>query len=282
MSMSESGVEAPPQPGTHPDVPQPQSPFGETSFAAAAPTEETLASPPAHSPATLAPRAASVTAEQFVREAMGIIDAARPMPLSTSVMINRDEVMTLLESALAAVPDETRQARWLLRERDEVLAQARVDANLVIDEARSRVAQMVQRTEVVRTAERRARQLLDDARIQTRRRRHEVDEYCERQLAQFAGAVDQVQIAVQAARRKLGRRVALPVAPTPPSGPSAQHGGAAAPDAASRATGPGPDTHPLDARPPDMRPSGTRPSDAWPPETRPPETRPVVFDQDQA
>ncbi|WP_419946891.1 hypothetical protein [Candidatus Poriferisodalis sp.] len=207
MSMSEGGIDAPPQSYANPGA-APAAPSFDTR---AAPTEETAAPPGSRHPGALAPRPPSVTAEQFIREAMEIIDAARPMPLSTSVMINRDEVMTLLESALAAVPDETRQARWLLRERDEVLAQARVDANMVIDEARGRVAQMVQRTEVVRSAERRARQLLDDAQIQTRRRRHEVDEYCERQLAQFAGAVDQVQIAVQAAQRKLGKRVATPV-----------------------------------------------------------------------
>lgn len=256
MSMSEGAVEAPPQSGAHLGVPQPQSPFGQSSFEAATPTEETPTSPHTRGPAALAPRPASVTAEQFIREAMEIIDAARPMPLSTSVMINRDEVMTLLESALAAVPDETRQARWLLRERDEVLAQARVDANLVIDEARSRVAQMMQRTEVVRTAERRARQLLDDAQIQTRRRRHEVDEYCERQLAQFASAVDQIQIAVQAARRKLSKRAASPVASASPSVPPEQHGEDAAGTRIRGPSGRGRDTRPLD-------------------------THPVVFDQDQ-
>lgn len=241
MSMSEGGVDAPPQPYAHPGVASADPTFDTH----AAPTEETA--PPAASghPRTMAPRPPSVTAEQFIREAMEIIDAARPMPLSTSVMINRDEVMTLLESALAAVPDETRQARWLLRERDEVLAQARVDANLVIDEARSRVAQMVQRTEVVRTAERRARQLLDDAQIQTRRRRHEVDEYCERQLAQFASAVDQVQIAVQAARRKLGKRVATPIAPAPSGASPASTAGFENDDGAPQSLGGGPDTDPV-------------------------------------
>ena len=251
MSTSEGGIDAPPQPFAHPGV-APSAPSAPSFDAHAPPTEETAASPESRHPGTMAPRRPSITAEQFIREAMEIIDAARPMPLSTSVMINRDEVMTLLESALAAVPDETRQARWLLRERDEVLARARVDANLVIDEARSRVAQMVQRTEVVRSAERRARQLLDDAQIQSRRRRHEVDEYCERKLAQFASAVDQVQIAVQAARRKLGKRAATPIAPaatgTSPAVTAEAEIGAGDPQSAR---------------------SG-------------PDTAPVVFDQDQA
>ncbi len=234
MSTSDSDLQAPLQP----HQPQLYPPLG----AHVAPTEEhsheVVAPPMGGGARTMAPRAPSVTAEEFIREAMDIIGTARPMPLSTSVMINRDEVMTLLESALAAVPDETRQARWLLRERDEVLAQARVDANLVIDEARGRVAQMVQRTEVVRSAERRARQLLDDAQIQTRRRRHEVDEYCERQLAQFASAVDQVQIAVQAARRKLGKRVATPIAPTSPGASTARMRAPSATDDADQHTHP--------------------------------------------
>lgn len=251
MSTSEGGVDAPPQPYAHPGV-APSTPSAPSFDAHGPPTEEAAAPPESRHPGTMAPRRPSVTAEQFIREAMEIIDAARPMPLSTSVMINRDEVTTLLESALAAVPDETRQARWLLRERDEVLAQARVDANMVIDEARSRVAQMVQRTEVVRSAERRARQLLDDAQIQSRRRRHEVDEYCERQLAQFAGAVDQIQIAVQAARRKLGKRVATPIAPAAPSGEPAVTADAE-----------------IDTGDPQSARSG-------------PDTDPVVFDQDQA
>ncbi len=241
MSMSEGGVDAPPQSYAHPGVSQPEPSFDMH----AAPTEETDVSAASRQPGALAPRRPSVTAEQFIREAMEIIDAARPMPLSTSVMINRDEVMTLLESALAAVPDETRQARWLLRERDEVLAQARVDANMVIDEARSRVAQMVQRTEVVRSAERRARQLLDDAQIQTRRRRHEVDEYCERQLAQFASAVDQIQIAVQAARRKLGKRVATPIAPAAPGVSPAATAESEIDTGDSQSARSGPDTDPV-------------------------------------
>ena len=45
------------------------------------------------------------------------------MPLSASVMINRDEVLELLEDAIERLPDELRAARWLLKEREEFLAQ---------------------------------------------------------------------------------------------------------------------------------------------------------------
>ena len=91
----------------------------------------------------------------------------------------------------------------MLRERDEVLLKAQRDAELVIEEARARVAQMVQKTEVARAAESKARQVVENAEAQARRRRHEVDDYCDQRLAQFDAALERIHQTVNAAREKL-------------------------------------------------------------------------------
>ena len=142
-------------------------------------------------------------AEALIRRAVGIISSARPMPLSTSVMISRDEIVELLEEAVDGLPEECREARWVLRERDEVLAKARSDADLIIEEARARVAQMVQKTEVARAAEHKARQVVETAETQARRRRNEVDDYCDQRLEQFDAALERIHQTVNAAREKL-------------------------------------------------------------------------------
>lgn len=162
--------------------------------------------------------------EALVRRVMDVINAARAMPLSTSVMVSRDEIIELLEAALLELPDEVREARWLLKEREDLLAKARIDAGLVIEEARTRVAQMVQRTEVVRSAERKARQMVEQARSQARRRRHEVDDYCEQRLEQFASGLEKVQSAVADARGRLQPTMPVrepdpSIEPEDPSGP---------------------------------------------------------------
>ena len=59
--------------------------------------------------------------ETLLRRVNDIISGAKSMPLSSSVMISRDEVLELLEEAITRLPDELRQARWLLREREEFL-----------------------------------------------------------------------------------------------------------------------------------------------------------------
>src|SRR5207244_5632245 len=88
--------------------------------------------------------------EALFRRGAEIISGARPMPLSASVMINREEVLELLEEAIERLPDELRAARWLLKEREEFLAKTRRDADDILDQARARAERMVQRTEVVK------------------------------------------------------------------------------------------------------------------------------------
>ncbi|MGH9134560.1 MAG: hypothetical protein ACRDZZ_11520, partial [Ilumatobacteraceae bacterium] len=58
-------------------------------------------------------------AETLLRRAVDIVATAPTMPLSSSPRIDRDEIIELLEEALARLPDELRQARWMLKERQE-------------------------------------------------------------------------------------------------------------------------------------------------------------------
>jgi hypothetical protein len=142
-------------------------------------------------------------AEQLLRRVAELIAAARPMPLSSSVMINKDEVLELLEEAIARLPDELRAARWLLKEREEFLAKVRREGDDILDQARGRAERMVQRTEVVKAADQRARQVLERAEDQARRLRLESEDYCDQRLASFEIVLERTLKTVAAGRAKL-------------------------------------------------------------------------------
>lgn len=141
--------------------------------------------------------------ELLLRRVSEMISGARPMPLSASVMINKEEVLELLDEALERLPDELRAARWLLKERDEFLAKTRRDADDILDEARARAERMVQRTEVVKAAELRARQTIDAADDEARRLRLECEDYCDQKLASFEIVLERTLKTVSAGRSKL-------------------------------------------------------------------------------
>jgi hypothetical protein len=146
---------------------------------------------------------ANVDAEQLFRRVLELVGTARPMPLSSSVMINRDEVVELLEEALDRMPDELRAARWLLKEREEFLAKVRREGDDILDQARARAERMVQRTEVVKAAEARARQVVEKAEDQARRMRLECEDFCDQKLASFEIVLERTQKVVAAGRAKL-------------------------------------------------------------------------------
>lgn len=194
------------QPGLKPRQAPPQAP---ARVAPAPPQQPLVAQPapglqPPEQVAPVAPIGPTVDSiEELLHHLHAIVVAARTVPLGTSVMIHQGEVLEVIERALAAVPTEMKEARWVLKERDEVLAKAQSDANVLLDEARNRVAQMVQRSEVARAAERRARQVTDDAEAHARKRRHLVDDYCEERLEQFDEALSQIHSQVQSVRNAL-------------------------------------------------------------------------------
>ena len=141
--------------------------------------------------------------EQLLRRVVDLIEGAPGLPMSASVRINKEEILELLDDAVARLPDELRAARWLLKERDEFLAKTRRDGEEIISDAKARVAHMVQRTEVVKTAESRARKVTEDAEAEARRMHHEVEDYCDQKLASFEIVLERITRAVGAGRQKL-------------------------------------------------------------------------------
>jgi hypothetical protein len=148
------------------------------------------------------PHAAPET-EALLNRVAELLENARPMPLSTSSMINKEEVLELLDEAIDRLPDELRAARWLLKEREEFLAKVRREGDDILDQARARAERMVQRTEVVKAAEQRARQIIDAAESEARRLRHEVEDFCDQKLAGFEIVLDRTLTMVHAGREKL-------------------------------------------------------------------------------
>jgi vacuolar-type H+-ATPase subunit H len=141
--------------------------------------------------------------EGVLDELIDIVSTAKSVPLSSSVMVTRDEVLELLETARDEFPEELRRARRLLKDRDEVVASARREAAEIIEDARVHAERMVQRTEIVRQAEHRAVRLVEDAEAEGRRLRHEAEDYIDQKLAGFEIVLDRTMKTVRSGRERL-------------------------------------------------------------------------------
>ena len=153
--------------------------------------------------------------ETILRELRDIVDTARTMPMSASVLVNREETLEIVDDALHSLPEELRHARWLLKEREEYLAQARRDAEDIVEAARVQAERMVERTEVAREARRVAQQVISHAEADSRRLRHEAEDYIDQKLASFEVVLERTMQTVQRGREQL-QAVVGPMPPDPP------------------------------------------------------------------
>jgi cell division septum initiation protein DivIVA len=152
---------------------------------------------------TIAGQETTEDLEQLLDELIATVEHAKSMPLSSSAIIGRDEVLALLESARSVLPSELQRARRILQDREALLLAADREALEVLDEARAQAAHLVQRTEIVRQARHEAERLVVEAEAESRRIRHEAEDYVDRKLAAFEIVLDRTIRTVQSGRERL-------------------------------------------------------------------------------
>jgi F0F1-type ATP synthase membrane subunit b/b' len=154
--------------------------------------------------------AEAATLEALLGELRDLVDTARTMPMSASVLVNRDDTLALLDEALRAFPAELRHARWLLKERQEYLDSARREADGLLESARVQAERMVERSDIVREARHTAQEVLADAEAEARRLHHQAEDYVDQRLAALETLLDKTITGVRKGRERL--QVDLPQA----------------------------------------------------------------------
>ena len=149
--------------------------------------------------------------EVLLRRVLDLVNSAPKMPLSSTVRLEKDEVVEMLEEAISRLPEEMRQARWLLKERQEYLAKVQREGDEILSAARERAERIVQRTELVREAQRVASRTMEHANDEARRLKHEAEDYVDQKLASFEIVLERITKTVVGGRQKLR------VAPLPES-----------------------------------------------------------------
>ena len=122
-----------------------------------------------------------------------LITAAKSMPLSSSVLVNREEVLELVQEMREALPEEIKQARWVVKDREQLLAKARRDAEDIVQQALQEQARLVSREEVVQESMREAERIVAEAREQGRQLRLEAEDYMDQKLAAFEAQMTRTQ-----------------------------------------------------------------------------------------
>ena len=136
--------------------------------------------------------------EEMVRE-------AKSMPLSSSALLNRDEVLEMLAEMQESLPEEIKQARWIVKDREELLGKARQDAERIVEQAREDQLRMARKEDIVHRAEEEADRIVAEAEQQAIDARAEAESYVDARLAQFEIALRRILEEAQSTTRALAK-----------------------------------------------------------------------------
>lgn len=120
-----------------------------------------------------------------LEELQVLIEEAKTVPLSSSAVVNREEILDLLAHLKQEIPDEVRQARWMSRDRAELLERARKEAQRIVAEAQEQRDRLLSRTQIVHAANREGERIVDEATDRAAKIRLEAEDYVDQKLAAF-------------------------------------------------------------------------------------------------
>ena len=136
--------------------------------------------------------------EEMVRE-------AKSMPLSSSALLNRDEVLEMLQEMQETLPEEIKQARWIVKDREELLGKARHEAERIVEQAHDDQLRMARKEDIVQRAKEEVDRILAVAEQQALDARGEAERYVDAKLAKFEIALRRILEESQTASRALAK-----------------------------------------------------------------------------
>ena len=135
-----------------------------------------------------------------------LVHNAKPVPLTDQVRVDKEEIYDILDQMRATIPEEIKQARWIVKERQEMLAEAKREQDRLLQEAREQAVRAASPTALVPLAARPAQEIIDEARRNAREMRLEMEDWADGMLATLETNLDKFLVAVRRGRERLHER----------------------------------------------------------------------------
>ncbi|MBS4959853.1 MAG: ATPase [Clostridiales bacterium] len=112
-----------------------------------------------------------------------IIDQSRRMPLSNKITIEKEEILEIITEIRLRLPNDLKQARWIIQERSKILMDAQKEIEEREKSAEDHMRRMVDESEVTKRALDQAADIVEKSKEASREMRRGANEYADQVLA---------------------------------------------------------------------------------------------------
>ncbi len=150
-----------------------------------------------------------------------VVADAKSVPMSASCMVNRAELLGLIDEAVASLGSDLEDANRVVSESEQTVALAQLEADRILQDAREQADRLLVDHELVVAARDQGLRIKEEAKQEATALSREVDAFIESRLAEFEANLQRTQSTVTTMRQRLSERAGLDesdVEPLPPMG----------------------------------------------------------------
>jgi hypothetical protein len=139
---------------------------------------------------------------EIIDKIEALLDKSKKVPFTSNIMISENEIYEMLDELRNVLPEEFRQARWIVKEREGMIEESKRQSERIVREAKERSEMLVNETEILKNASRKAENLLSIAEAKSRTIRLEAEDYADEKLAGLEAALHRILAAIEKGREQ--------------------------------------------------------------------------------
>jgi len=92
-----------------------------------------------------------------------IVDTASKVPITGKVLVNKKEIINILDQIVAQLPDELKKAQWVVSEKDKIISDALKEAEKIRQKNVEQIMKDIQSHDISKEAKKQADKIIADA-----------------------------------------------------------------------------------------------------------------------
>ena len=131
-----------------------------------------------------------------------LISKSKKIPFSSNFIINENEIFEILDELRSVLPEEFKQARWIVRERENMLEEAKRQAGKMLMEAEDKAKVLLSEHEIMKNAVKKSEEIISITEAKARTIRLEAEDYADEKLASIEAVLYKILSAVEKGREQ--------------------------------------------------------------------------------
>lgn len=132
-----------------------------------------------------------------------IIEDSSKIPLSNKVMIDKEELLDIINEIRLKLPDEINRASWIAKERQRILNEAQTEADEIIERAKREVKYLIDENEISKQAKKISNELVESAQAKAAEMKENAYNYSDEILLMLQEKIKDISIIIDQNREEL-------------------------------------------------------------------------------